>query len=670
MNIAILKSPRRPDHLRERPLFGVTDKQFAGQQILAFHWLMIAGFAFLCWGYWDLQVANEVYYRELAKDNKVKSLPVSSVRGRIVDREGRLIVDSLMSFKAVLTREYFKPDHLPLIVQGLGLDQAELEAKLKRFEKLPRYQPIVIKQDLSPADLAFIEAHKTQEMLPELDIVNSQDRVYPKGTFMAHVLGYVGEISEPELDQPEFATVKPGDLVGKSGLERFYNEHLTGKDGFRRVMINNRGRELAVLGSQPATPGKPLQLTIDLELQAVAELALEGKRGALVALDPRSGEVLAMVSRPAFDLNKFSHGISAVDWKEIQDNVEKPMFHRAIQAALAPGSTFKPIVALAGLEEGVIGPGFTARCTGSYQVAERTFHCHARGGHGIVGLQYGMAQSCDVFFYTVGSMLGITKLHKWGDMAGFGRKTGIDLPNEEGGVLPSIDWKLKRLREGWRQGDTVNAAIGQGFVSVTPLQLAHGIGGIATGGVWTQPHLVKGATNIAGRDSRPPVKANVNLDNVGKVIEAMYGVVRNGTAREAWLPNTEVCGKTGTAQLVSNETIQRRGLKGLVKDNAWFVAFAPRANAEIVVAALFEAGEHGASASIMVRDVIKAYFDKKGRADWQKRQAQLVATGQDAVVAVDTSQQADHTHAGDAPPAGTAPAGAAPAAPLGTPPPQ
>lgn len=652
MNIAILKSPRRPDHLRERPLHGVTDKKYAGAQVQAFHWVMIAGFAFLTWGYFDLQVNNEAYYRELAKDNKIKNLPVSSVRGRIVDREGRLIVDSLMSFKAVLTPEYFKPDQLPLIIQGLGLDQGELEAKLKRLAKLPRYQPIVIKQNLSAADVAFIEAHKQQEMLPSLDIVASQDRVYPKGTFMSHVLGYVGEVSEKELDLPEFATVKPGDLVGKNGLERFYNEHLTGKDGYRRVMINNRGRELAVLDSQAAKPGNPLQLTIDLELQAVAELALEGKRGALVALDPRNGEVLAMVSRPAYDLNKFARGISAADWKEITENVEKPMFHRAIQASLAPGSTFKPVVALAGLEEGVITPGFTARCTGSYQVAERAFHCHARSGHGVVGLQYGMAQSCDVFFYTVGSMLGITKLHKWGDLAGFGRKTGIDLPNEDAGVLPSVDWKLKKMREGWRQGDTVNAAIGQGFVAVTPLQLAHGIGGIATGGVWVQPHLVKGSGSIAGRESRGPTKANVNLDNINKIIEAMYGVVhRGGTGREAWLPNTEVCGKTGTAQIISNETIERRGLKGVIKDNAWFVAFAPRYNAEIVVAGLWEAGDHGASASIMVRDVIKAYFDKKGRADWQRRQlaASTAAKSEEAVVAVDTEHQADHTHAGDTP---------------------
>ena len=647
LNLPLLNSPRPPDHLRERPLFGVTDKQFGALQIQAFHWLTLAGFAFLGWGYWDLQVANEAYYKELARDNKVKSLPLTSVRGRIVDREGRLIVDSLMSFKAVLTREYYKPEHLSAIVQGLGLDADELAAKLQRYAKLPRYQPMVIKQELTPGDISFIEAHKQQEMLPELDIVNAQDRAYPKNNFMAHVLGYVGEISESELDLPEFAGNRPGDVVGKSGLERYYNDLMSGQDGFRRVMINNHGRELAVLDSKPATPGKPLQLTIDLELQAVAELALDGKRGALVALDPRTGEVLAMVSRPAFDLNKFAHGISSADWKEIQENVEKPMYHRAIQAALAPGSTFKPLVALAALEEGVIGPGFTANCRGSYQVAERTFHCHARAGHGTIGLERGMAQSCDVFFWTVGSMLGITKLHKWGTLAGLGRLTGVDLPNEEPGVMPSVDWKLKKMREGWRQGDTVNAAIGQGFVSVTPLQLAHAIGGIATGGVWMRPHVVKGANGLPGREAQAPVKAKVDLENVSRVINGMYAVVnRGGTGREAWLPNTEVCGKTGTAQLVSNETIQRRGLKGLVRDNAWFVAFAPRENAEVVVAALFEAGEHGNKASIMVRDVIKAYFDKRHRGE---RQAPALSS---AVVAVDTEQKADHTHASDEPAAG------------------
>jgi len=666
VNITLLKSPRRPDHLRERPLFGVTDKAYGSKQILVFHIVALLAFGFLLWGYWDLQIVNEGYYQELARDNKVKNLPIPAVRGRIVDREGRLIVDSLMSFKAVLTPEYFKPEHLPAIVEGLGLDAEELKRKLARIDKLPRYQPIVIKQGLSPADLAFIDAHKQQELLPELDIVNAQGRAYPKGTFMAHVLGYVGEISERELDMNEFAGNGPGDVVGKIGLEKHYNDWMQGKDGFRRVLINNRGRELAVLDSQPAKPGNLLQLTIDLELQAVAELALEGKRGALVALDPRTGEVLAMASRPAFDLNKFANGISAADWKEIQDNVEKPMFHRAIQAALAPGSTIKPLLALAALEEGAIGPGFTTTCRGSYQVAERTFHCHARSGHGLVGFQYGMAQSCDIYFFEVGKMLGITKMNKWGTLAGLGRKTGIDLPNEEAGIMPSVDWKLKRYREGWRQGDTVNASIGQGFVAVTPLQLAHAIGGIAAGGVWMPPHVVKGSAGMPGRTSPAPVKAEVNLDHVSRVINAMHAVVSSGTAREAWLPNAEVCGKTGTAQLISNETIQRRGLKGLVQDNAWFVAFAPRTNAEIVVAGLFEAGEHGARASIMVRDVIKVYLDKKNRTEWQKRQAMAALSGPaapsaDAVVAVDSegnaAANAGHAHEGEA---GSAPKPAAP----------
>lgn len=606
--MTIFPSPRKPDHLTERPLFA-DDQKFASSQITFFHYLIVAVFFFLASGYWNIQVTDSDYYQELAHSNTVRSLPLPAARGRILDRDGRVIVDNLSSFSCLLSRERLKDEHLPLIAEGLNLDLQELKERLNRFRRQARYVPVIIKENLTPADVAFVESNHHQEMFPEIELIHSVRRVYPKEQFLSHVLGYVGEASEAELDRPEYAAFNPGDTIGKDGLERFYNATLMGKDGQRVSLVNNRGKELQVMTNKDAEPGKPLTLTIDLDVQAAAELSLEGKRGAVVALDPRTGEVLAMVSRPAFDPNKFSTRISNADWKAILEDPETPMFNRALQSRLAPGSAVKPLVALAALEEGVITPDHTVNCPGHFFYVDHDFRCHLRSGHGRVGLRYALAQSCDVFFYNVGLSLGIDRLAKWGEMAGLGRKTGIDLPGESTGDMPSRAWKMQRMRQGWLHGDMINVSIGQGYLTTTPLQLAHAIGGIASGAVWNPPHMVRGETL-----REKPRVAKVNIENVQQVIGGMYAVVnQGGTATEAWLPGIEVCGKTGTSQLISNETMKRRNLTGIVKDNAWFAGFAPRSNPEIVVAALIEGGEHGDRAGIIARDVIKAYFDKKAR---------------------------------------------------------
>jgi len=606
--VTIFPSPRKPDHLTERPLFA-DDQKFASSQITFFHYLIVAVFFFLASGYWNIQVTDSDYYQELAHSNTVRSLPLPAARGRILDRDGRVIVDNLSSFSCLLSRERLKDEHLPLIAEGLNLDLQELRERLNRFRRQARYVPVIIKENLTPADVAFVESNHHQEMFPEIELIHSVRRVYPKEQFLSHVLGYVGEASEAELDRPEYAAFNPGDTIGKDGLERFYNATLMGKDGQRVSLVNNRGKELQVMTNKDAEPGKPLTLTIDLDVQAAAELSLEGKRGAVVALDPRTGEVLAMVSRPAFDPNKFSTRISNADWKAILEDPETPMFNRALQSRLAPGSAVKPLVALAALEEGVITPDHSVNCPGHFFYVDHDFRCHLRSGHGRVGLRYALAQSCDVFFYNVGLSLGIDRLAKWGEMAGLGRKTGIDLPGESTGDMPSRAWKMQRMRQGWLHGDMINVSIGQGYLTTTPLQLAHAIGGIASGAVWNPPHMVRGETL-----REKPRVAKVNIENVQQVIGGMYAVVnQGGTATEAWLPGIEVCGKTGTSQLISNETMKRRNLTGIVKDNAWFAGFAPRSNPEIVVAALIEGGEHGDRAGIIARDVIKAYFDKKAR---------------------------------------------------------
>lgn len=597
------------------------DARFAAGKIAVMQYLVFAVFLFLLAGFWDLQIQRPDYYDEAAERNRIKSLPVLAPRGKILDRDGRVIVDNRPSYSLLLSREHLKPEHVRPIVDGLNIDYAELGAKLRRFDRTrAKYEPLILKEEMSPADLAFVEAHRDGETFPEMELVPSHMRYYPADGLAAHVIGYVGEISDAELNLEEFARYKPGDVVGKAGLERQYNDILSGSDGQRQVMVDNRGNERQVIGYKPAVAGRNLQLTIDLDLQVVAELAMEGKRGAVVALDPRNGEVLAMVSRPAYDPNRFAIRISSGEWKQLNTDPERPLLNRAIQAQFAPGSTFKPIMALAGLETGMIGDETSAVCHGGAVHYGRHFACHLKRGHGTVQLYRALVASCDVFFYSVGNRLGIDNIARFAEMAGLGRKTGIDLPHEAEGLVPSSRWKMRTQRQRWYAGETISVSIGQGALTVTPIQLAHAMGGLATGGVWHRPHLVKGES-----PSEPARRADLNIDNVNKVIEGLYGVVNaGGTAARSRLPGIEFCGKTGTAQLASKEAMKSAKLGKEFADNAWFVGFAPKEAPEIVVTALYENGLHGDRAAPIVRDVIKAYFDKEARL---RKEPSLAARG-------------------------------------------
>ena len=360
------------------------------------------------------------------------------------------------------------------------------------------------------------------------------------------MVGYVGQVSENELNTAEFAKYSRGDTIGKFGLERQYNDVLTGIDGQRRVVVDVTGREREVLESQEATPGKNLQLTIDLDLQAVAEIAMDGRRGAVVALDPRNGDVLAMVSRPGFDPNIFAR-LRQSDWDAVINNPYHPMLNRAIQGTYAPGSTFKPLVAIAGLETGTITDDTTAVCGGAANFFGNTFHCHSR--HGVISLHRGIVQSCDIYFYNVGNRLGIDALAQYAQASGLGARTGIDLPGEAEGVVPSTNWKLRTQRDKWYPGETISVSIGQGALEVTPLQLAMSVGGLATGGKWFAPHLVKMAA-----DPEPKHLEHWDPMHIASVVSGMYGVVNEsgGTGSAAAIPGVTVSGKTGSAQRISN----------------------------------------------------------------------------------------------------------------------
>jgi len=603
--VALIQSERRrteeasPDHLlREGP------KKASGK-IAIFQYLTVVVFVFLISGFWKLQVQNPDVYSEAAERNRIKSTPILAPRGKILDRDGRVIVDNKASYSLLLNRDQIKPEHLPAIADALQLNYVDLVNKIHRMGSRPQ---IIIKDQLTRDEIAWVESHQDVSTYPEMQLIKAWRRQYPQDGFAAHVVGYVGEISESELDSPQFIDYHQGDIIGKDGLEREYDQTLRGVDGQQRVLVDNMGHERQMENAQEAVPGKDLRTTLDLDLQSVAELSMDDKRGSVVALDPRDGEVLAMVSRPAFDPNKFTGRISRTDWDVLANDPYKPLMNRAIQAQLAPGSTFKPIMAIAGLETGVIDDQTHFHCSGGASFYGHYFACHIKRGHGDIELHRAIAQSCDVFFYNVGNRLGIDRIAKYAELAGIGHKTGIDLPNETQGTMPSTRWKMRMFRQKWYAGETISVAIGQGAVTVSPLQLAAAVGGLGDGGKWYKPHLVKADRPVLLR------QGNFRPENLQQVISGMYGVVNEGgTGRAAYLPDVKVCGKTGTAQVASTSLTKGAKLRSALANNVWFVGFAPMENPEIVVVALFEHGQESYNAVPIVRDVLKAYFDKKAR---------------------------------------------------------
>jgi penicillin-binding protein 2 len=558
-------------------------------------------------GFWKLQIVESDRYDQLAELNRVRTIPVIAPRGTVLDRQGRVLVDNYPSFSVLLLRDDVQQVErlLPQIADGMSLPLEELQQQLQEARGLPQFQPIVIKPEASPADIAFIESHRAD--IPVLEMLMVHRRRYPPDGFMAHVSGYVGEVSAKQVEDSN-GRYRPGDIVGKTGLERQYNEHLMGVDGMRRVIVNSVGREVGRLEQTDAIPGKPIQLTIDYDLQAVAEKALAGKKGAVVALNPQTGEVLAMASQPAYDPNAFAISVSRDEWLRLNNDPEKPLLNRAIQAQLAPGSVFKILMATAMLESKALPDNYQVFCPGHGDFYGRIFHDWKPEGHGTTDLHSAIVHSCDVYFYNVGKQLGIDRIAYYATKAGLGKKTGIDLPGEESGLIPSDQWKQRVFHQRWYPGETISVSIGQGAVTVTPMQVAYTIGGLVIGGKFMQPHLI--------RDTKPAPEVDFPISDstVEAVTSGMWGVVNEagGTAGASRLPGIEFGGKTGTAQTISLQGRQRVGHKPEFKDNAWFVGFAPRRNAEIVVAVLVQSGEHGSSAAAPIaKDIVKTYYDKK-----------------------------------------------------------
>jgi penicillin-binding protein 2 len=578
------------------------------RRLSAVFYLIIAATLLLLIGFWKLQIIQSDHYAHLAERNRIRSIPIIAPRGQFLDREKRIIVDNYPSFSVLLLREDPKllAEGLPQVAEGLGMTLEEIQDQIEASKNIPKFQPIQIKPEASQADIAFIESHRAD--LPLLELLMVHRRRYPRDGFMSHAIGYVGEVSEKQIESSE-GKLRPGDFVGKSGLERQYNERLMGTDGMRRVVVNSVGKEVERLEHLEAQPGEKIQLTIDYDLQVVAEAAMAGQKGAVVALDPRTGEVLAMVSRPAPDPNSFAVRISGDEWKQLSDDPDRPLLNRAIQAQLAPGSVFKIVMSTAMLESKAIPEDFTTFCPGYGTFYGRMFKCHTfgKGGHGQVDLHKAIVQSCDVFFYNVGMRLGIDRISFYASQLGLGRRTGIDLPGEAEGLVPSEEWKQRVYKQPWYPGETISVAVGQGATITTPLQLARTIGGIAMGGVFQQPHLLMNAKGMK------ETAFSISEHATEVITQGMFGVVNEGgTAAGSRLEGIEFCGKTGTAQLISGEGLKKAGKQKQFADNAWFVGYAPRRNPEIVVAVLVEHGLHGSSAAAPVaKDIIKAYYDKK-----------------------------------------------------------
>ncbi|MFP5230451.1 MAG: penicillin-binding protein 2 [Acidobacteriota bacterium] len=598
------------------------EEKLPSVRLAVIQYLIAAIMAILVFGLWRLQVVGGQNYHALAEANRIRKVPILAPRGKIFDREGRLIVDNYPSVSCFLVREQghdITPD-LPLIARGLHMTVDQIDAILKKYRLAPKYQPLPLKQDITPDEEEFIEAHKDE--LPELDTIQEQRRLYPRDGFAAHLIGYVGEVSEEMLNDPRYAMYEPGDVVGRSGVEASYDGILRGEDGSEDVVVDSHGREVGRLGTEPAKPGQSLRLTIDLDIQRAAENALGDRNGAMIAIDPHTGEVLAMVSRPVFDPNAFAVRISRDTWNKYITDPEHPLMNKAIQAQLAPGSTFKIIMAAAGLEEG-IAQNMRVVCNGGvnlFGTYQRCWISARHQVHGVVDISHSIPWSCDVFYYTLAARLGIEKIAYWAGRFGIGQKTGIDLPDEMSGIMPSPEWKMRNYHQKWYPGEVTSVGIGQGAVAVTPIQLIRAIAGITSGGIFKRPHVV--FPNELQPDVRQSIldsypgsgnqTVTVAPDIWQTVTDAMAMVTEpGGTAALSHLEGIDFAGKTGSAQTMSNALAQRLGHSHTVNDNAWFVGVSPRRNPDIAVVVLWEGGKEGYLSARLASRVIAAYVDKQ-----------------------------------------------------------
>ena len=600
------------------PVLMSEDRRSLTVRLSSLQYIIAVLFGALIVAFWVFQIVQNQKFEQMAEENHLRRLPLPAPRGVLFDRTGRVLVDNRSTYNIALVREQTRnlDQTLHRLALATGADEATMRETVNRRRREPSYRPIVLIENAPPEQWFAVAARN----LPGIIYQPVPTRKYPPSELAAHVFGYVGEITETQLATDEYDGVEPGAVVGHAGVEKALNKYLMGKDGTKEVIVNSLGREINVMREEPPSEGRSVQLTIDADVQKAAEDGFTAStfNGAAVVLDPRNGEVLAFTSRPAYDPNAFAAGIDRATWGALNADDLKPLQNRALQGRYSPGSTFKMAVGLAGLEEGIITPSTTFFCPGGQTFYGRWFKCHKKEGHGTVDLRKAIEQSCDVYFYNVGNMLGVDRINKWATLFGLGVKSNIDLPNELTGLVPSTAWKATTREPKWYAGETISVAIGQGQVSVTPISLAVYAATLGNGGVRITPHIFKAVSE--GSEWKPvpspPPQSVVEVthEKLQAIRDGMWNVVNSpsGTGRRARIEGKDVCGKTGTAQVISNQgrLAATKTTKNL-RDHGWFVFFAPRDNPEIAGVVFAEHGVHSANAAQITRHILETYFNKK-----------------------------------------------------------
>jgi penicillin-binding protein 2 len=579
---------------------------------------------------WYLQVHKGGKFSEMARDNQLRQVLIGSARGRILDKNGVPLAVSEPSFALGLVREDCEDVDATLakVSEWTGVDAHVLSETFKRGKKRVKpFEPLILITDLPYEALARIESNAM--LYPGLEIVIRQKRYYPTGELMSHVLGYVAEANEEELEKnPQLSL---GDSMGKQGLELTHEDELRGSKGRKQVEVDAFGRQHNEAILEPPQAGKDLKLSIDLNLQRECARLLDGQAGAIVVMEPETGKILSMVSLPSFDNNMFVLGVPGDKWRELRDNPRHPIQNRVTQGVYPPGSVFKLLMAAAGLSEGFVKPGDVVSCPGVYRVGNRDFHDWKKGGHGALDLRGALVHSCDIYFYKLGDRMGIDRLHEYATASGFGQRTGIDLPHEKAGLIPSKEWKRKRFGSAWSKGETVIASIGQGYVLTSPLQIARYLSALVGGGKLMKPELV---------ETEPPqVDANLPVKDGDRqiILDAMVSTVEHGTAKSLLRSDAVMGGKTGTAQVVKliNADVRRKTheMPYEQRDHAWLASWGRKDGKTYVVVCLVEHGGHGGEVGgPIVRKIYEYLF---GPAPTRAARAAAAAAAEPAVDPVD-----------------------------------
>jgi penicillin-binding protein 2 len=585
--------------------------------LLVFQIGMALVFVVLAISFWHFQIGQYARFSEMAENNHQRVLPLRAPRGVVFDREGRVLVENRYSLNISLVRERVENlvEALSLLARVTNIPLQSVYDVVERNPSVPDHRPLMIIRDASLSQVAAVRARRLE--LPGVVVEQVPTRYYPSNMLASHLFGHVGEVTETQLRGAVDVRMRSGALVGQAGVEQRYNEFLMGDDGERHVVVNSVGREIEISDEVPPGAGRQIQLTLDYDLQRAAEDAfqVEGYAGSAVVIDPESGEVLSLVSLPAYDPNDFALGIDSAIWTSLNSDVLRPLQNRATQGRYPPGSTFKIVMAAAALEEGVITPDFKVACRGGGTFFGRFFRCHTT--HGTVSLDEALEKSCNTYFYTLGTMLDVDVINRWASAFGLGVMSGIDLPYEVEGLVPSRAWKREQFSELWYQGETISVAIGQGAVSVTPVSLAVMMATVANGGRRVTPRLLKAVREDEGwREVEPPLVVSTPVmqsETVEAIRRGLWMAVNHeGTAGRARIEGRDVIGKSGTAQVMSLS--RRAAAKDSdvdVQDHGLFVFAAPRDKPQIAGVVFVEHSDHGYLAAPIARHIMETFFAKQ-----------------------------------------------------------